>query len=332
MRRTVLPAALLLLAAGSLILPGCGSWLSSKEPSRSEVSTPVDEGIYTARSTVALGRLTGPPQSVTDRIVRILDASSQRASLALLNYDGADGDFRLEGEFDAQPLKNKIKITYKWRVLDRDGTPREGSSGSKIVPGSSTEPWLSATDVVLESIVEQGITALTRASQGAKPPAEASVEPNAAAKRPSVMPTSAVAQMSPENGEVQVDAEEAVRLVNAYRKSKGLKPLTLDNGLMVAAAALSKAMAKQDRLSHVGPGKADLKSRLKTAKYNYALAAENVGMGQRSVAELISEWKLDPPQSRNMLIPDATQMGIACHTRTDTESKTYWTLVIAAPS
>jgi uncharacterized protein YkwD len=90
-------------------------------------------------------------------------------------------------------------------------------------------------------------------------------------------------------------------------------------------------MAGHDRLSHAGPAGADLRMRLKAAGYNYMLAAENVGAGQKSLAELIAQWKKDPSQSRTMLLPDAKEMGIAYQFRPDTNARTYWTLVVAAP-
>jgi uncharacterized protein YkwD len=99
----------------------------------------------------------------------------------------------------------------------------------------------------------------------------------------------------------------------------------------MAAAALAADMAKHNRVSHTGPNGADLTKRLKVAGYNFGLAAENIGAGQSSLADLIESWKNDPSQSRNLLVPDATQMGIAYKYRPDTNYKTFWTLVVAAP-
>jgi uncharacterized protein YkwD len=129
-----------------------------------------------------------------------------------------------------------------------------------------------------------------------------------------------------------IDAFEALRLVNDYRKANGLPPLTLDRRLSAAASALAADMARHDRLSHSGPNGADLEKRLKAAGYPYALAAENVGVGQKSVAELIGEEKTEPSESQNLLLPDAKQMGIAFKYRPDATLKTFWTVVIASRS
>ncbi len=70
-------------------------------------------------------------------------------------------------------------------------------------------------------------------------------------------------------------------------------------------------MAKHDHMSHVGPDGADMGKRLTMAGYHYRVAAENVGVGQKTLAEVVEGWKKSPPHSRNMLLADAKHMGIA---------------------
>jgi uncharacterized protein YkwD len=84
-------------------------------------------------------------------------------------------------------------------------------------------------------------------------------------------------------------------------------------------------------MSHVGPNGADLQKRLAMAGYRFRVAAENVGVGQRSFAQIVEGWKQSPPHSRNMLLAEAKHMGIAYEYKPDTKYKTYWTLVVAAP-
>jgi uncharacterized protein YkwD len=127
------------------------------------------------------------------------------------------------------------------------------------------------------------------------------------------------------------DPNEALRLINEYRSKKGLNPLSLDPKATAAAAMLAKDMAKHDHMSHVGPNGADVGKRLTVAGYSYRLAAENVGVGQTSLPEMIDGWKKSPPHSRNMLLADAKDIGIAYEYKADTKYKTFWALVIAAP-
>ncbi len=128
-----------------------------------------------------------------------------------------------------------------------------------------------------------------------------------------------------------LDPDEALRLVNEYRSSKGLPALSLDSHATAAAEILAKDMAGHDRMSHVGPNGADLQKRLSMAGYRYKVAAENVGVGQRSFAEIVEGWKKSTPHSRNMLLAEAKHMGVAYEYKPDTQYKTYWTLVVAAP-
>ena len=128
-----------------------------------------------------------------------------------------------------------------------------------------------------------------------------------------------------------LDPNEALRLVNDYRSSKGLPVLSLDSHATAAAEILARDMASHDQMSHVGPNGADLQKRLTMSGYRFRVAAENVGVGQKSFAQIVEGWKQSPPHSRNMLLADAKHMGIAYEYKPDTKYKTYWTLVVAAP-
>jgi uncharacterized protein YkwD len=268
-------------------------------------------------------------------MVRMLDAASRRANLALLNYNGAQGDYQLQGDLTADSQGNKIRLSFRWRVLDKTGTELGRVAGAQLVPGTAADPWGEIPDAALQAIAEKGIAMALRQGKAGPPAASAPVPvapsgPAVAAAPAPVAPVSAV-QPTPSAQEITIDTSEALELVNDYRRSKGLLPLTLNNKLVRAAAALAADMARHNRISHTGPNGADLSKRLQTAGYRFALAAENIAAGQNSLAELIESWKRDPSQSRNLLVPDATQMGIGYKYRPDTNYKTYWTFVIAAP-
>lgn len=128
----------------------------------------------------------------------------------------------------------------------------------------------------------------------------------------------------------QLDPEAALRLINDYRAKKRLKPLELDPRATKAAAMLAEDMAKHDRMSHYGPNNQDVGKRLTAAGYPYRMCAENIGVGQQSMEEMIEGWKKSPPHSKNMLLADARQAGIAMEYAPNTKYKTFWTLVLAA--
>jgi uncharacterized protein YkwD len=128
-----------------------------------------------------------------------------------------------------------------------------------------------------------------------------------------------------------LDPNDALRLVNDYRAAQGLPALSLEPHATEAARILARTMSKNDKMSHAGPNGADVGKRLTMAGYNYQLAAENIGAGQTTLAQVVDGWKNSPPHSRNMLIADAKHMGIALEYKPDTKLKRFWALVIAAP-
>lgn len=130
---------------------------------------------------------------------------------------------------------------------------------------------------------------------------------------------------------VQLDPEEARRMINSYRARQGLGPLALDVKLTKAARRHSADLARRDRISHRGSDGSDPWTRVKRAGYRPRLAAENVGTGQMSLAEVFRGWQDSPGHNKNLLLPDATEMGIALVTDPDSRYGTFWTLVLGTP-
>ena len=124
--------------------------------------------------------------------------------------------------------------------------------------------------------------------------------------------------------------EEARRLINAYRRQHGLKPVKLDALLTKAAKAHSRDLAKWDRISHFGSDGSNPWDRVKRSGYRARLAAENVGTGQVTLKEVMAGWKKSPGHNKNLLLRDAEHMGIALVQSSKTEFRTFWTLVLGA--
>ena len=129
----------------------------------------------------------------------------------------------------------------------------------------------------------------------------------------------------------QLDPDKARDLINAYRKEKGLKPLKLNAALTEAAKAHSRDLAKWDRISHYGSDGSNPWDRVKRTGFKARLAAENVGTGQVDFQEVMRGWKESPGHNKNLLLSDATHMGIALVQDPRTEFKSFWTLVIGTP-
>ncbi len=128
-----------------------------------------------------------------------------------------------------------------------------------------------------------------------------------------------------------LNPENARKLINAYRKSKGLQPLQLNATLTKAAKMHSRDLAKWDRISHYGSDGSNPWDRVKRSGYKPRLAAENVGTGQVNFEEVMRGWKASNGHNKNLLLSDASQMGIALVQDPKTEFKSFWTLVIGAP-
>jgi uncharacterized protein YkwD len=128
-----------------------------------------------------------------------------------------------------------------------------------------------------------------------------------------------------------LNAEMARDVINAYRKKFGLKALKLNAELTEAAKAHSRDLAKWDRISHYGSDGSNPWDRVKRTGYKARLAAENVGTGQINFNEVMKGWEESPGHNKNLLTPDATNMGIALVQDPHTEFKSFWTLVLATP-
>ena len=130
--------------------------------------------------------------------------------------------------------------------------------------------------------------------------------------------------------QTNLDLDKARDIINQYRVDHGLKPLRLSPELTAAAKAHARDLAKWDRISHYGSDGSNPWDRVKRAGYRAKLAAENVGTGQTTFPEVMKGWRDSPGHNKNLLLPDAEQMGIALVSDPKTEFKTFWTLVLGA--
>jgi uncharacterized protein YkwD len=129
----------------------------------------------------------------------------------------------------------------------------------------------------------------------------------------------------------RLDPAKALEAINGYRREKGLKTVSLDPKLTLAAKAHSRDLAKHDRISHYGSDGSSPWDRVKRTGYSARLAAENVGTGQASFEEVMQGWKESDGHNKNLLLPDARHMGVALVQDPNTEFKTFWTLVVGSP-
>jgi uncharacterized protein YkwD len=75
----------------------------------------------------------------------------------------------------------------------------------------------------------------------------------------------------------RIFAKSMLHLLNTERKANHLKPLVMNNKLIVSAHRHNLAMAKADLMSHQVPGEAFFADRITAAHYNWMAAGENIG-------------------------------------------------------
>ena len=152
--------------------------------------------------------------------------------------------------------------------------------------------------------------------------------------------TSAVCELNNGEGEespfeartpAPFDLKLAETELNVYRAQYGLAPVRL-NGMLTQTSQLhSDDQANMDDASHSSSDGTQLDVRVQRQGYNFSLAAENVASGQLSWERVFQAWKDSPGHNDNLLMADATELGIAMTYKKDTEYKVFWTMVLGSP-
>ena len=114
--------------------------------------------------------------------------------------------------------------------------------------------------------------------------------------------------------------------VSRLRTAQGLTPVTVDPALVRVARQQAEAMARAATMSHDVGG--SFRSRLAAGGIKSARAAENIGAGQSSLAQILSDWMTSPGHRDNLMMREATRIGLAS---VQGPGGPYWALVIASP-
>jgi uncharacterized protein YkwD len=127
-----------------------------------------------------------------------------------------------------------------------------------------------------------------------------------------------------------LDAAAAESMISGYRHNNGLSAVTLDPSLMNMAQEQARVMAARNTLDH--SASRTFHERIKASGFDAKVAAENISAGYYTLAEAFSGWRDSPPHRANMLLRDATRMGIGAAYAPGTKYKVFWSLVLAAPA
>lgn len=122
---------------------------------------------------------------------------------------------------------------------------------------------------------------------------------------------------------------EVVAATNAERGRHGLRALTIDPRLTVAAQRHTDDMVRRAFFAHENPDGAQVWDRAMAAGYTYRKVAENIAAGQRTAAGVVRGWMESPGHRANILDGELTQIGVG-HASGGSYG-VYWTQVFGTP-
>jgi uncharacterized protein YkwD len=112
--------------------------------------------------------------------------------------------------------------------------------------------------------------------------------------------------------------------ISAYRRAHGMPAVKLDSRLDAVALKQARAMAASGTVSHGVAG--EFSSRV--AGLRKSRAAENIGAGFLSFAEMLKQWEDSAGHRENLLMPGARRIGVASVDNPKSPYRKFWAMVI----
>ena len=123
------------------------------------------------------------------------------------------------------------------------------------------------------------------------------------------------------NGDISENAyvNEVLKLVNEYRASNGLSPVSLDNAISSAANIRAKEIVRS--FSHTRPDGRSCFTALSDSGISYNGAGENIAYGQDTPKEVMTAWMNSQGHRANILNGSFTKLGVGIYSSGGT---IYW--------
>ena len=112
--------------------------------------------------------------------------------------------------------------------------------------------------------------------------------------------------------------------ISAYRRSHGLPAVQSDSRLGAVALKQAQAMAATGTVSHFAGGSFSMR----VAPLRKSRAAENIGAGFLSFAEMLKQWEDSAGHRENLLMPGARRVGVASVDNPKSPYRKFWAMVI----
>ena len=128
-----------------------------------------------------------------------------------------------------------------------------------------------------------------------------------------VAPTVASAGAAAATDRIDVAEVSEVRMINRFRRARGLAPLRIDRSLTRAAAWQARDMGRSSRFDHVDSLGRDPFVRLRAFGYPSAgtWRGENLAAGNADPGATWQQWLHSPPHRANWLVPEFRAIGVA---------------------
>jgi uncharacterized protein YkwD len=112
--------------------------------------------------------------------------------------------------------------------------------------------------------------------------------------------------------------------ISAYRRAHGLPAVKSDGRLTAVALKQARAMAASGSVSHSAGGN----FATRVAPLRKSRAAENIGAGFLSFAEMLKQWEDSTGHRENLLMAGARRVGVASVDNPKSPYRKFWAMVI----
>lgn len=133
----------------------------------------------------------------------------------------------------------------------------------------------------------------------------------------------------PSIDDVKAIENEVVRLVNVERSQNGLMALTNNWQLARVARYKSTDMAVINYFDHTSPTYGSPFTMMQSFGLKFSAAGENIALGQRTPAEVMTAWMNSPGHRANILNPSYTNIGVGL--AKNSSGVCYWTQEFIKP-
>jgi uncharacterized protein YkwD len=120
------------------------------------------------------------------------------------------------------------------------------------------------------------------------------------------------------------NAADYAGAISAYRRAHGLPAVKSDSRLSAVALKQAQAMAATGTVSHSAAGN----FATRVAPLRKSRAAENIGAGFISFAEMLREWEASTGHRENLLMAGARRVGVAAVDNPKSPYRKFWAMVI----